>query len=146
VYGVVRQPHEFVEELVDKNIPALGPPESLLEPTKRIEAAAEADDVENPMAVAWDHVDFAERYRAYLQRTGTEQVLASVREDLAEGDVWLVCYEKDPTHCHRRLLADYLLEGRTQDPIHHPEPSTGEESRSRNGRLSDYAGGDGVAH
>lgn len=145
VYGVVRQPHDWVEELVDKNLQTLGPPQDLLEAAKRVEAAAEDADASEPMADAWEQVSFADRYQTHLQQPGARQVVQAVRSDLASGDVWLVCYEKDPSYCHRRLLAAHLLEGRDQDPVHHPAPSECSESNSRNGRLSDYQQGEELA-
>lgn len=109
--GVVRRPQDFIAEVVDRNAPVLGPPEGLLDAYKNVEQAAEADGAADPERVAWTSVNFRERYLDHLDRSGPRTVLADLREVLADGrDVWLVCWEKRATFCHRRLLAAVLEE------------------------------------
>ncbi|WP_049894294.1 DUF488 domain-containing protein [Salinarchaeum sp. Harcht-Bsk1] len=112
--GVVRRPTSWFHGAVDENVPALGPPEDLLEDAKQREEDLKLqgicdDDAQN---VAWDEVDFAERYRDYLE---TEE--GSVAEDrlaelLREGtDVVLVCFENtEKKRCHRTILREVLEE------------------------------------
>lgn len=109
VFGVVRNPFEWVEDVVDRNIPALAPPEPLLSAYKRVEEAAEERDEPNPPEIAWRSVDFEDRYRAHLSRSDVEQPLSTLREFARQRPVWLVCYEADEKWCHRRLLAERLL-------------------------------------
>jgi len=122
VLGVVRYPQDFVGRVTDRNVPALAPPQDLLNAFKTVEEAAERDDLDNPRAVAWRNVNAEARYRAHLDGAGQQQVLDELRDRLEERDVWLVCWEKDPRYCHRRVLADVLLEDRDGEVVHHPSP------------------------
>ena len=123
IVSVVRWPAEWTEDLVERNLEALAPPEHLLDAYKRVEEAAEADDdIEDAKQTAWESVNFAERYRQHLISANLSSVLGTLREREHAGDIWLVCYEKDPEFCHRRLLADELTRGRKEGPVHHPEP------------------------
>lgn len=124
VLAVVRYPQDFVERVTDRNVPALAPPEELLDAYKTVEAAAERDDYPNPRGVAWESVDFERRYRDNLDAAGPREVLANVRERLHDHvDVWLVCWEKNPRYCHRRVLADVLVdEVDGVDVEHYPAP------------------------
>lgn len=48
---------------------------------------------------------------AYLDSLRTETSMAwmqKVAQKSVNHNVVLICYEKDPTHCHRRLLAEYM--------------------------------------
>jgi hypothetical protein len=111
VLGVVRDPHEWVDELVDRNLQILGPPADLLSVFREVEAAADADGVDNPARVAWQSVGFEDRYRSYLETGSTAEALDSLLADLEAGrDLWLVCYEADDAACHRRLLREVLQE------------------------------------
>jgi len=147
VVSVVRRPAGWTEDLVERNIQSLGPPENLLDAVKNVEAAAEDDeDIDDPRRVAWSSTDFAVRYQNHLLSSRRHSVVSQLRQDLRDHDgVWLVCYEKDPTHCHRRLLADELLRGRDTEPIHHPEPDTSDDDPTQYTSLSDYQGGESVA-
>ncbi|WP_435147630.1 DUF488 family protein, N3 subclade [Halobaculum sp. P14] len=130
VLGVVRYPQEFVEDVVDRNVPALAPPPSLLDAYKTVESAAERDGADDPAATAWNSVDFEERYRGFIENPGQQQVLSNLREQAADGTgVWLVCWEKDATHCHRRLLAEILAESAGVDIEHRPHPNTLERTK-----------------
>jgi len=146
VLGVVRQPHGWVEDLVDRNVPAVAPPDALLDALKRVEAAAEDDDgIEDATATAWTSVGFADQYRDHLREDRLDDVLGTLREHDREGELWLVCYERDPRFCHRRILASELTRGRDVEPVHHPEPGVDDErderSRTPNARLDAFAEG-----
>lgn len=143
VVSVVRRPAGWTEDLVERNLEALAPPEQLLDAYKRVEEAAEADDdCENPQETAWESVNFTDRYREHLLANSLSSVLGSLREREHAGDIWLVCYEKDPQHCHRRLLADELTRGRKDDPVHHPEPGVdAEPSGIPDASLDAFRGG-----
>lgn len=109
VFGVVREPFDWIDDVVDRNIPALAPPADLLGAYKKVEAAAEDREDGNPREIAWNSVDFEDRYLTYLERPDVEQPLSSVRERAEDHPLWLVCYEADERWCHRRLLAERLL-------------------------------------
>ena len=109
VYAVVRYTQDWIDELVDRNIDALAPPSDLLDAYKTVEEAAEEDGHSNPSRIAWESVSFEERYRQYLTNNAG-QVAEVVAEEAAETTVWLVCWEKDDRYCHRRLLADEILD------------------------------------
>jgi len=152
VLGVVRYPQDFVDRVVDRNVHALAPPEELLQAFKAVEGAAEDDEhVVNPSAVAWRSVGFEDRYRDHLAKSGQQQVLDNVRERLRDGlDLWLVCWEKDVRYCHRRLLADVLVDGLDVDVEHYPapdeiedpEPEDDVDDEPRPVNLSDFNGGE----
>lgn len=107
VFAVVRYPKEWFDEVVDRNISALAPPEDLLDAYKTVEDAAEEDGQSNPAAVAWRSVNFEQRYREYITSSAAG-VLEKVAETAEETTVWLVCWEADDDFCHRRLLADEI--------------------------------------
>jgi uncharacterized protein YeaO (DUF488 family) len=147
VLGVVRYPKDFVDRVTDRNIPAVAPPDDLLDAFKTVEEAADRDGVENPTAVAWHNVDFEEQYRDHLDRAGQQQVLNELRERVRHCDVWLVCWEKDPRYCHRRVLADVLLNNLDTEVVHHPDPKELEEPEDeQNGptpaSLTEFSGGE----
>jgi len=141
VLAVVRNPHEFVNDVTDRTVPAVAPPADLLDAFKRVEEAAEDDDLSNPSSVAWRSVGFGRRYREHLEQPGQQQVIETLREKAREQRVWLVCYEKNPQWCHRRLLADELA---TDDlaVAHHPEPTEEDSARSgrRDASLTEFGG------
>lgn len=127
VVGVVRRPKEFVHNVVDRNEPALGPPESLLDAYKRVVDAAEADGHPQPRAVAWRSAAVEQQYREHLTRRRPRRVLAALREQYraSSGDTVLVCWERDVRHCHWRPLAEVLADGLDGvDVTHHPTPET----------------------
>ncbi|WP_168215813.1 DUF488 family protein, N3 subclade [Halorussus ruber] len=108
VVGVVRHPVYGIETLLDRNVPALAPPEALL---GDFEAVEERDDRTHDEA--WDEVNFAERYREYLQHAAVQQVMDDLLGELdsGKGDLWLVCYENtDDKRCHRTILQEVLRE------------------------------------
>jgi uncharacterized protein YeaO (DUF488 family) len=108
VVGVVRHPVYGIENYLDRNVPALAPPEALLGDFETVE---ERDDLTHDEA--WDEVNFAERYREYLQHSAVQQVMDDLLGELDpdEGDLWLVCYENtDQKRCHRTILREVLRE------------------------------------
>ncbi len=151
VLGVVRRPRDFVHAIVDWNEETLGPPEDLLAPTKQVEEAADEDGAARPMQVAWATVDFESRYRDHLAQPEPHQVLQQVQRrvlDRADAghDVWLICWERDPLWCHRRLLADVLASETDIDVAHHPAPDEIEREssgtqQSEHATLDQFQGG-----
>lgn len=107
VYAVVQYTQDWIDELVDRNIKALAPPENLLNAYKNVEEAAEENGESNPSEIAWNSVDFEDRYRRHLGN-GVSDVVDVVSQEAAQTTVWLVCWEKDDEFCHRRLLADHI--------------------------------------
>ncbi|AUV81219.1 hypothetical protein C2R22_05715 [Salinigranum rubrum] len=108
VFGVVRKSTDWIDEIVDRNVPAVAPPEELLKSFKKVERAAEENDERHPQRVAWESVGFAERYESHLDTPGVSQVFSALRETTQENTLWLVCFERDERWCHRRLLAERL--------------------------------------
>jgi uncharacterized protein (DUF488 family) len=53
-----------------------------------------------------DYEDWRERYAALLERAG-EVLVARLAE--VEGPICLLCAERRPEECHRKLIADYLV-------------------------------------
>ena len=124
VFGVVRYPQDFVERITDRNIPAVAPPEDLLNAYKTVEDAADENGDPNPAAIAWNSVDFERRYREHLRQAGPQEVIGELADRARERDVWLVCWEKDARWSHRRLLAGAVAAQVKAEIIHHPDPST----------------------
>ena len=110
--GVVRKPMPWLHGVVDDNFPALGPPEDLLEETKRREEDFKRQGICDAEALnaAWEDTDFADRYRDYVRDSdAADEALAALEDRLAAGtDVVLVCYESDEKRCHRHLLVEEL--------------------------------------
>ncbi|PSP55119.1 hypothetical protein BRC82_07335 [Halobacteriales archaeon QS_1_67_19] len=105
VVGVVRWPTYGIETQLDRNVPALAPPEDLLEEFGALTDAGRSHDG------AWAELEFAARYREHLEtpeaQAAVRDLLAAVRE--GDGDVWLVCYENtEQKRCHRTILRDEL--------------------------------------
>ncbi|MEX2202380.1 MAG: DUF488 domain-containing protein [Dongiaceae bacterium] len=59
-------------------------------------------------AKAGDGAGFERHYRAQLETEAARDGLAMVANAAARGPVCLMCYERDPRDCHRRLTADAL--------------------------------------
>ncbi|WP_170972371.1 DUF488 family protein, N3 subclade [Natronorubrum halophilum] len=151
VFGVVRYPQDFVERLTDRNIPAVAPPEELLNAYKAVETAAEEDGEANPAAIAWNSVEYERRYLEYLERVGPQTVLDELTDRARERDIWLVCWEKDARWCHRRLLANAIAADLEDvEIVHHPDPSTiavdsgRDETDEPDATLADFAGAGGA--
>ncbi len=110
--GVVRRPTPWFYAEIDYNYRALGPPESLLEECKRVEANFEDRGYAETAALnaAWEEVDFARRYRDYLDSDeAPNPALNDLSNRLGDGEtVVLVCYEGDDKRCHRRILREQL--------------------------------------
>lgn len=114
--GVVRRPTPWFYDVVDENVPALAPPDDLLDEFKDRCADLEmqglcADGAHN---AAWDELSFEQRYLDHLAASedAAEQVQALL-ERLEQGeDLVLVCYENtDAKRCHRTILVDELTAG-----------------------------------
>ncbi|WP_248516763.1 DUF488 family protein, N3 subclade [Salinarchaeum laminariae] len=112
--GVVRRPTSWFHGAVDENVPALGPPEDLLEEATQREEDLKMqgicdDDAQN---VAWDEVDFGTRYREYLATEAGSAAVDGLVERLREGeDLVLVCFENtEKKRCHRTILREVLEE------------------------------------
>ncbi|MEF8807971.1 DUF488 family protein, N3 subclade [Natronomonas sp.] len=110
--GVVRRPSGWFHGSVDENHPELGPPEDLLDETKRRqEDLAMAGMCETGAHnAAWEETNFAERYREYINTdANAAAALDALRERLRDGeDLVLVCFEADDKRCHRDVLVDLL--------------------------------------
>lgn len=107
VVGVVRRPVYGIENYLDRNVPALAPPDDLLDEFKAM--ADEREDLTHDEV--WDEVDFTERYRDHLRSSETQQAMDDLLAELEDRDVWLVCYENtDEKRCHRTILKEELRE------------------------------------
>jgi uncharacterized protein YeaO (DUF488 family) len=111
--GVVRRPTGWFRALVDENVSAVGPPEPLLDETKRrheeLKLAGMCD--EGAHNAAWEETDFEPRYREFLDTDADAQAaVADLLARLRDGeDLVLVCFEGDAKRCHRRVLRERLL-------------------------------------
>jgi len=147
VLGVVRYPEDFVQRVTDRNVPAVAPPDDLLDAFKTVEEAGDRDGVANPSAAAWRTVDFEDRYRNHLDGRGQQRVLDELRDRVEHRNVWLVCWEKDPRFCHRRVLAEVLLDGLDEEVAHHPNPAdlddpSDEQDGPELASLTEFSGGE----
>ncbi|WP_435098499.1 DUF488 domain-containing protein [Halarchaeum sp. P4] len=145
VLAVVRRPHDFINDATERNIRTLAPSEDLLTAYKQVEEAAENDGERLPAKVAWESVSFEPRYRRRLQNhVDANRALSKLRNRLRNGEtLTLVCWEKNPRWCHRRVLADVLVEPFADiDVEHHPEPFV-PEPEPRDASLTTF-GGDGA--
>ncbi|WP_232703004.1 DUF488 domain-containing protein [Halobacterium wangiae] len=111
--GVVRRPTGWFSATVDENVSAVAPPEELLDDAKSRESELESRGVDDAAANqrAWADVDFAERYREYLDSDpGARAAVAALEERLRAGEsLALVCFENtDEKRCHRTILRERL--------------------------------------
>jgi hypothetical protein len=110
--GVVRRPTGWFRGTVDENRPALGPPETLLDAvkTRQEDLAVQGLCDEEAHNAAWDAVDFAPRYREYVEASDDAQAALEVlAERVRDGEtVVLVCFEGESKHCHRHALVEML--------------------------------------
>ncbi|UPV74849.1 DUF488 domain-containing protein [Halorussus limi] len=107
VVGVVRRPSYGIENYLDRNVPALAPPDDLLREFE--ERVNERDDATHDEV--WDEVNFGERYRDQLGTAEAQAAMDDLLAELESQDVWLVCYENtDEKRCHRTILRDVLRE------------------------------------
>jgi hypothetical protein len=111
--GVVRRPTGWFSATVEENVPAVAPPEPLLDDAKSRESELESRGVDDAAANrrAWAAVDFADRYRDHLD-TDPDAVaaVADLADRLRDGEsLALVCFENtDEKRCHRTILRDRL--------------------------------------
>jgi uncharacterized protein (DUF488 family) len=83
----------FLKRLVNMDyheVPILAPEESILKEYRK----------------TGDWSRYEQRYLELIQQRHAEKHIASV---LFEEGVVLLCSEAEPTHCHRRLAAEYLV-------------------------------------
>lgn len=121
VIGVIWEDYDFLDRVVDRHIPALGPPKPLLRSFKRVEENAEADGEPEPTRIAWKSVNFRFHYLEHIETTAAKSVEA-IRQALETGrNVWLVCLESEEAFCHRRLLAAHV---RQEEPAHWEDLTT----------------------
>jgi uncharacterized protein (DUF488 family) len=73
------------------HLPALGSPDAAREAARSGDAPA-----------------FERHYRAQLATPAAEAALSAVLDSAARTPVCLMCYERDPRDCHRRLTAEAL--------------------------------------
>lgn len=107
VVGVVRRPSYGIGTYLDRNVPALAPPDDLLDEFKA--RADEREDLTHDEV--WDAVNFGERYRDHLRDPEPRQAMDDLLAELESRDVWLVCYENtDDKRCHRTILKEVLHE------------------------------------
>jgi uncharacterized protein YeaO (DUF488 family) len=111
--GVVRRPTGWFSATVDENVPAVAPPEDLLEEAKARESELESQGVGGADANrrAWADVDFAARYREHLESDAEARAAVdALAARLADGEsLALVCFENtDEKRCHRTILRDRL--------------------------------------
>jgi uncharacterized protein YeaO (DUF488 family) len=111
--GVVRRPTPWFHGAVDENLPAVAPPEELLESFKDRCEDLEMQGLcaEGAHNAAWDELDFDAKYHDHL--ADSEEARAAIedlRDRLASGeDLVLVCYENtDQKRCHRTILREEL--------------------------------------
>jgi uncharacterized protein YeaO (DUF488 family) len=58
-----------------------------------------------------DRETFRQRYRdEILAALDPDEVLRELEELVPEGDIILLCFEKDRSRCHRGLVAEWFLE------------------------------------
>jgi uncharacterized protein (DUF488 family) len=84
----------FLKRLLDMEyheLPILAPEESIL----------------NDYRKTGDWAKYERRYLELIRRRGVEKYINPV---LFEEGVVLLCSEPEPTHCHRRLAAEYLAQ------------------------------------
>lgn len=111
--GVVRRPTGWFRTTVDENYPMLGPPEVLLDEFKQQHEDFKLQGMcdEGAHNAAWDEIEFADRYQAYLTDTPeAQEALGDLTGRLQDGEhLVLVCFENtDQKRCHRTLLKDHL--------------------------------------
>lgn len=84
-----------------RHLPALGSP-----------------DAARHAARAGDATGFERHYRAQLATPAAKTALAEVLATAAQAPVCLMCYERDPRDCHRRLTAEALASMADIEPRH----------------------------
>ncbi|MFC7142656.1 DUF488 domain-containing protein [Halosimplex aquaticum] len=112
--GVVRRPTGWFSALVDENVPALGPPESLLSETKERQEDLRMQGLcdEEAHNAAWGETDFEARYREHLASDeAARDAVDALAKRVADGEsVALVCFEGESKRCHRRILDGVIRE------------------------------------
>ena len=110
--GVVRRPTPWFHGPVDENVPALAPPDALLDDVKRRHERLVSTGLEDAEAhnQALEDVDYDERYRAHLESPEAQAAMDDLLDRLEAGeDIALVCYENtEKKRCHRTILGAEL--------------------------------------
>jgi uncharacterized protein YeaO (DUF488 family) len=81
---------------------------------------------------AWQN--FVEYYLRQLERLDAFEMLRALREKVNRGEeIALLCWERDPEYCHRRLVGDWLERETKQivielDVVKNETPDRGETS------------------
>lgn len=116
-YGVVRKPMYGLRDVTAMNLPALGPPEQLLDVFHETREALTEDTTKTTAHnKAWDDINFEEKYIEYItdgwENTGSDVHAALTRiQNAVENDgndIALICYESNDKQCHRHLLQDFV--------------------------------------
>jgi uncharacterized protein YeaO (DUF488 family) len=112
--GVVRRPTGWFRALVDENVPAVAPPEALLDECKARHEELKRRGMcdEGAHNAAWEDVKFADRYRDYLEADDeATAALDGLAERVRDGETLaLVCFEGKNKRCHRHLLREAIRE------------------------------------
>lgn len=119
--GVVRRPTGWFNATVDENVPAVAPPESLLEETKTRQEDFEMQGIcsEEAHNQAWETTAFAEQYRTHLESDDDAQdAITDLVERVQGGEsIALVCFENtEKKRCHRTILRE-ILESRLEHAV-----------------------------
>lgn len=62
-------------------------------------------------------------FLAHMQGDRSQAALAEAAEAAAANSVCLLCFEREPAHCHRALVADLICAGTSQPVLHlHARP------------------------
>lgn len=113
--GVVRRPTRWLNAQVDENVPALAPPDELLEDLHVEHSRLESEGLDEATAHnrAMEVVDYDERYRAHLATEEARDAMAALQARLEAGeDIALVCFENtEVKRCHRTMLRAELEAG-----------------------------------
>ncbi len=113
--GVVRRPTHWLNAQVDENVPALAPPDELLDDLKAAQTRLESEGLDEATAHnrAMGSVDYDRRYREHLATVEATAAMADLQDRLDAGEnIALVCFENtDVKRCHRTMLREELLAG-----------------------------------
>jgi uncharacterized protein (DUF488 family) len=60
-------------------------------------------------------------FRAHMRGDEPQAVLAEAMALARAQRCCLLCFERDPAHCHRRIVAE-MIQGQTRQPIRHLHP------------------------
>lgn len=72
--------------------------------------------IRNRLRETGDYVTYFRQFNAYLETQSA--VLEKLAKDYAESAVVLMCFEKDPSECHRSAVARELARIVAAEPVH----------------------------